>query len=170
MASDLPAALIPSAFGTALIERIRPSWVPPGAVGCLVCLALGGGTAAVATGWLDWLKMPRGHPAWKPGTAHGIINSGSLMLLAGALLVPDRRLELLAGASAGTLVAAWLGGEMVFHHGWRVRPAEEFEIVIEALGGTGAEVVQTAERQVDRYEREETFHLRRPSAGGNDEE
>jgi hypothetical protein len=171
MASDLPAALIPAAFGTALLERLRPRQVPPGTARFVTLLALAGGTGAVITGWLDWVRMPRAFPAWKTGTVHGIINSGSLMLVVGALRVPRRRLTFLAGAFGGVLVAGWLGGDMVFHHGWRVRPAEEFEIVAEALRGTdNEEVIQEARRRVDKYEREETFHLGGGSAEADDQE
>jgi hypothetical protein len=60
---------------------------------------------------------------------------------------------------------------MVFHHGWRVRPAEEFEIVAEALRGTDdEEVIREARRRVDKYEREETFHLGGGSAEDDDQE
>jgi hypothetical protein len=171
MASDLPAALIPAAFGTALLERLRPRRVPPGTARFVTLLALGGGAGAVITGWSDWVRMPREHPVWSKGIAHGLINSGSLVLVAGALKVPDRRLTFLAGAFGGVLAAAWLGGDMVFHHGWRVRPAEEFEIVTEALRGTDdEEVIREARRQVDKYEREETFHLGGGVAEGGDQE
>jgi hypothetical protein len=48
--------------------------------------------------------------------------------IVGASTGRKRRFGLLAAATGGLLVAAWIGGDLVFRFGWRVRPAEEAEI------------------------------------------
>jgi len=53
---------------------------------------------------------------------------------------------------------AWIGGDLVFRHGWRVRPAEEAEIVEERLqDAAGVAAFAAARRAVDDFERDRTF-------------
>jgi hypothetical protein len=55
-------------------------------------------------------------------------------------------------------VAAWIGGDLVYALGWRVRPAEELELMEEDLRSRGLLALQDkAREQVDRHERTETF-------------
>jgi hypothetical protein len=60
--------------------------------------------------------------------------------------------------AAGSLAGAWLGGELVFAHGWRVKPAEEYEIVARRVrdNGDGATIAE-AQHQVETHEKEKTF-------------
>jgi uncharacterized membrane protein len=115
--------------------------------------------AAGLVGWIDWLTVPSDHPVRRPATIHGLINTTALVALAAAVPTPRRRLKLLAIAQVAILVGAWIGGDLVFRHGWRVRPAEEAEIVEERLRGdpaaTGA--FADARRDVDDFERAKTF-------------
>jgi hypothetical protein len=109
-------------------------------------------------GWIDWLTIPGAHPARTPATLHGLINSAGLAALIGAAIGRKQRFGLLAAAAAGLLVAAWIGGDLVFRFGWRVRPAEEAEIVEQKLAAAGnIEVIQTARREVADFERRKTF-------------
>ena len=109
-------------------------------------------------GWIDWLTIPGEHPARTPATIHGVINTAGLVALLGASTVPKRRLGLLAVATAGLLVAAWIGGDLVFRFGWRVRPAEEAEIAESALVAAGqAQPFEQARREVADFERRKTF-------------
>jgi hypothetical protein len=65
---------------------------------------------------------------------------------------------LLAAATGGLLVAAWIGGDLVFRFGWRVRPAEEAEIAEQHLAESGRrEVFQQARQQVADFERRKTL-------------
>jgi uncharacterized membrane protein len=154
MLSDAPAALIPAAMVTQLWARIVRTPANDAAAARVRRLALtGAGTAGVA-GWWDWLKMPRDHPAWLPATLHGALNSAALLALLAAELTPSRRLRALATATGLVLAGGWIGGDLVFKHGWRVRPAEEYEIVAEHVS---AESVEKARREVDSFERRETY-------------
>jgi hypothetical protein len=68
------------------------------------------------------------------------------------------RLPLLAAATTTILVGAWIGGDLVFRHGWRVRPAEEAEIVEQRLDDRAAAAAfAAARREVADFERRKTF-------------
>lgn len=149
MLSDLPAALIPTALLAAAAERVRPRSETRFAATAISALALGSAMTAGLVGWWDWLTMPGDHPAHGPATTHGLLNTAGLGVGAVALLVPRRRLELLVVLNALLLVAAWIGGDLVYRLGWRVRPAEELELV--DAGKPRAE----ARALVDKHERED---------------
>jgi uncharacterized membrane protein len=163
MLSDLPAALIPAAF---LAELSR--WIVGGADGpgrrgreisdAATGAALAGAALAGVTGWLDWLTMPTEHPAQKPATLHGLINTAGLLSLIGAATLPRCRLPFLGFATGAVLVAGWIGGDLVFHYGWRVRPAEEAEIVEQDLAKSGITgYFERAREEVSDFERRKTF-------------
>jgi hypothetical protein len=152
--SDAPAALVPVALLNGVWSRIARKPSNDASAARSRRLALLGAGAAGATGWWDWLKMPRDHPAWLPATLHGALNSAALLALLAAELTPSRRLRALATATGLVLAGGWIGGDLVFKHGWRVRPAEEYEIVAEHVS---AESVEKARREVDSFERRETY-------------
>jgi uncharacterized membrane protein len=147
--SDLPAALIPTALLAALAERARPTSETRFAATSLCALALASGAAAGIAGWWDWLTMPADHPARGPATTHGLLNTAGLAVGAAAVVAPRRRLELLIGLNAVLLVAAWIGGDLVFRLGWRVRPAEELEQLDQGRSRDEARAI------VDEHERED---------------
>jgi uncharacterized membrane protein len=157
--SDLPVTLIPLALATELAgvlgsrgrRRRRRRANVSDAVTRLALIAAG--TAGIA-GWIDWLTIPREHAAQRPATLHGLINSAGVLALLGAASRPRLRLPLLGGAAAGVAVAGWIGGDLVFHHGWRVRPAEEAEMVAAKVG---QDPFEQARREIERFEREKTF-------------
>jgi hypothetical protein len=69
-----------------------------------------------------------------------------------------RRLKFLAAAEMAILVGAWIGGDLVFRHGWRVRPAEEAEIVEERSDDPAITAAfDEARRAVTDFERRKTF-------------
>src|SRR5256714_9391346 len=127
MLSDLPAALIPAALLAAAVERARPDRSPRYAARTSTELAFGSACLAGVIGWWDWLTIPGDHPVRLPATTHGLLNTAGLAVGAAAVLAPRRRLELLVVLNAALLVAAWIGGDLVYRLGWRVRPAEELE-------------------------------------------
>jgi hypothetical protein len=102
--------------------------------------------------------MPTEHPAQKPATLHGLINTAGLLALAGAVAWPRRRLPFLMLATAAVMVAGWIGGDLVFHYGWRVRPAEEAEIAEQSLAQAGMEKhFERARKEVSDFEHRKTF-------------
>jgi len=163
MLSDLPAALIPAAFLAELSCRVlgghkRSRHAGRAISDAATVAALAGAAAAGLTGWLDWLTMPTEHPAQKPATLHGLINTAGLLSLIGAATLPRRRLPFLGFATAAVMVAGWIGGDLVFHHGWRVRPAEEAEIVEKDLTAAGISgYFERARKEVSDFERRKTF-------------
>jgi uncharacterized membrane protein len=155
--SDGPVVLIPLAIAAELWERNGPA--EGIRFGDVVTLGAAATTlAAGLVGWIDWLTVPSGHPVRRPATIHGIINTTALVALAGAIPAGHRRLKFLAAAEVAILVGAWIGGDLVFRHGWRVRPAEEAEIV-EQRSDDAATVAAFAEarRDVADFERRKTF-------------
>lgn len=155
--SDGPAVLIPLALAAELWDRTSSRDVSP--FSDVVCATAGAtAAAAVLVGWLDWLTIPAEHPARKPALLHGIINSAGLLAVAAAARSRRLRLPLLTAATTGTLLAGWIGGDLVFRFGWRVRPAEEAELVEQSLTDpAGRKAFADARREVADFERRKTF-------------
>ena len=154
--SDGPVVLIPLAVAAELWDRIRGDRLRLG--GAATAAAAATASAAGLVGWIDWLTIPPDHPARRPATIHGIINTGAILAVSAAFAARRQRLQLLAAAAAAMFVGAWIGGDLVFRHGWRVRPAEEAEIVEEALQDpAGAAAFANARAEVADFERRKTF-------------
>jgi hypothetical protein len=86
-------------------------------------------------GIADYLQMEVDDPAQTTGFTHGLLNATGLTLgivsLAGrSLKTPgSRRGVWLGGLSTLVLLASgYLGGDLVFHRGWRVKPIEREEM------------------------------------------
>lgn len=156
--SDLPAALIPWAFLSSLAADLTRRRDAEAAAAWAVTAALGGSMAAGGAGWWDWLTMPREHAAHPPATIHGVINSMSLALVGAAMLRRRERTALLGAATLGVGVAGWIGGELVYHHGWRVRGAEEIELIEPKLKARdAADLLAAARGEIADFERRETY-------------
>ena len=155
--SDGPVVLIPLALAAELWDRTRNA----GGLRLGDVVTAGAATTASAAaiiGWIDWLTIPPEHPARRPATIHGLINSAAVLAVAAAVPARRRRLRLLSGAATAILAGAWIGGDLVFRHGWRVRPAEEAEIVEARLGDdTSMAAFAEARREVTDFERRKTF-------------
>jgi uncharacterized membrane protein len=155
--SDGPVVLIPLAVIAEVLERGR--LLDVGRVGDLLTgSAAAACLAAVTVGWIDWLTIPATHPVRRPATIHGLINTGVAVAVAAAVPARRQRIGLLSAAAATVVVGAWIGGDLVFRHGWRVRPAEEAEIVEEQSTDPAiAAAFASARREVEAFEREKTF-------------
>ena len=158
MLSDLPSTLLPAAFAAECARRIFPNERTRFLSDAVAYSALAGGLAAMAAGWIDWLTMPAEHAAKKPATTHGLINSTSMVATGASAVMPAHRLVLLGIAAAGVTVGSWIGGDLVFRFGWRVRPAEEAEIVQGRLSREGRpSYFAEAAQEVDEFERKRTI-------------
>jgi uncharacterized membrane protein len=157
--SDGPVVLIPVALAAELLDRTGRQGLDGPRLGDIATAsAAATGVAAATIGWIDWLTIPATHPARTPATLHGIINSMVTLAVVAAVPARGQRLGLLAVAAAAIGVGAWIGGDLVFHHGWRVRPAEEAELVEERLDDPATKAAfAAARRDVDEFEREKTF-------------
>ncbi len=152
--SDGPAALAPVALIAQLWAVLRRSDESRATARSITRFAWAASLVAGVAGWWDWTKMPREHPAWRPATVHGAANSALVGVLTVAAVSKRRRTKALAVASGLVGAGGWLGGRLVFHHGWRVRPAEEFEIVGKDVDPA---VISRARSEVDDFERRETY-------------
>ncbi|MDQ6794530.1 MAG: hypothetical protein M3067_06890 [Chloroflexota bacterium] len=155
--SDGPIVLIPLAFAADLWDRITSArGLRLGDV--LTAGAAATGLAAAVVGWIDWLTIPGEHPARRPATIHGLINTAAVLTVVVAVPARRRRLRLLTAATTAILTGAWIGGDLVFRHGWRVKPAEEAEIVEARLSDpAGVAAFAEARSEVADFERRKTF-------------
>ena len=156
--SDFPVVLIPAALLVELSRRALPGPDARRLSDAATAAALASATAAALAGWIDWLTMPTELPVQKPATLHGLVNTAGLVSLIGAATRPQRRLPFLGIAALAVMVGGWIGGDLVFHHGWRVRPAEEAEIVEKELAEAGMDhFFDRARKEVSDFERRRTF-------------
>ena len=145
MLSDLPVGALSLGIAcdiAGLVSR-RPAWRFAARAAHTGAFISGIGAAVV--GLWDYQAVPREHPARRVGALHGYLNAGVLSLLLASLLLrresqapADGRPRVaacaFAAAAFATLaVSGWLGGELVFHLGWRVIPAEHAEQLEAAL-------------------------------------
>ena len=93
-----------------------------------------GAVPAAITGFLDYSKMEQKDPAHTTASTHGILNAGIMALYGLNLVVRHnnkRSLFGLALSTAGTtalVLSGYLGGEIAYGRGWRVRSTERFEL------------------------------------------
>ena len=135
LATDLPAALIPTGFAFSVWGRLARSRDFEMA-GYLTTAA--GVISAIPTalfGLADYLQMEVEDPAQATGFTHGVLNATAVGLgiasLAGRSLkrpASDRGLWLGGVSTLVLLASAYLGGDLVYHRGWRVKPIEREEI------------------------------------------
>jgi uncharacterized membrane protein len=157
MLSDGPIALLPLALIAALIERGDRRRETTFASRSAATAAGATALAALTLGWWDWLTIPSDHEAYKPATLHGLINTAVTATAVAASRSPSYRVELLTAGCALLVVSAWIGGELVYRLGWRVRPAEELELLV-AEGPPRLDVYRRAAREkIADHERADTF-------------
>jgi uncharacterized membrane protein len=128
------------------------------------------GAVAAALGLWDYQAVPREHPARRVGAIHGYLNAGVLTLLLASLL--SRResqapvdgrpsaaaFAFAAGAFATLGVSGWLGGDLVYHLGWRVAPAEHAEQLESSLRERGdTDLIDQAHEIIQQYEQEHSL-------------
>ncbi len=102
-----------------------------------------GATPAAITGFLDYSQMEQKDPAHKTTTTHGLMNAGLIGLYGLNLLIRRNNKRSLWGFLLSTVgasalgVSAYLGGEIAYGRGWRVRSAERFELEWQKTHKTG---------------------------------
>ncbi|MBA3823928.1 MAG: DUF2231 domain-containing protein [Ktedonobacterales bacterium] len=127
-----------------------------------VGVALVGGIGAALVGLWDYQAVPRDSPTRSMGARHGILNTVVLVLLAasfglryGVGMVPalGQVASLLGLALVG--YTGWLGSQMVYDQGWRVKPAEYDEQIEASLRQAGnTATIEQAHTTVEQYARE----------------
>jgi hypothetical protein len=132
------------------VARARRSRETSFAADAAAACALLSFAPAVLLGWWDWLTIPAAHEARRPATTHGLINTTAAAFVLAAMW-RSRRAEFLAAALGLMTVSAWIGGDLVYRLGWRVRKAELYEQLEE--GKTREEAI----RAIEQHERDDTF-------------
>ncbi|HEX7008780.1 MAG TPA: DUF2231 domain-containing protein [Phycisphaeraceae bacterium] len=90
------------------------------------------GLAAGATGAADYLTIPDRTAAKQVANTHALLNLAVLGIYGASLAMrrkerrPSLAATLLSAVGAvGLMVSQWYGGQLVYHHGMRVREREE---------------------------------------------
>jgi len=135
LSTDLPAALIPTGFAFSVWGRLARS---PDFEKAGYLTTAAGVISAIPTalfGLADYLQMEVEDPAQATGFTHGVLNATAIGLgiasLAGRSLkrpASDRGIWLGGVSTLVLLASAYLGGDLVYHRGWRVKPIEREEI------------------------------------------
>jgi uncharacterized membrane protein len=133
--TDLPASLIPIGFAFSALGTLRKNRDFQKAGYLTTALGVVSAVPTALFGLADYLQMEVDDPAQLTGLTHGLLNITAVGLglgsLAGrSLRKPDSRRGLwLGGLSTLVLLAsAYLGGDLVYHRGWRVKPIEREEM------------------------------------------
>ena len=133
--TDLPIALVPTGFGLSLLGLVTddPRLEAAGYLNTVAGVAASVPTAL--TGLADYVQMEARDAAQKTGATHALLNTAAIVLgafsLGGRTLgrPRSRRGLWLGGLAAGLFLgSAYLGGDLVYHRGWRVKPIEREEI------------------------------------------
>lgn len=163
MLSDVPIGALVTSVVMDAIWLAQPSlvWLRGSEIALLVT-ACGAVLAALAGLW-DWFGIPSEHQAKSMAAYHGWTNVAWVGLIIASLIVHWR-----VGTAAGPIltfagllvagVAGWLGGDLVFRIGWRVKPAEHAEMLEEQLRKDGqGDRIERVHEEVRAYERDHTL-------------
>src|SRR5579859_844233 len=169
MLSDLPIGLTVAGVVFDIVGLLLRSGLWAFAANVSLGAAFLGGCAAALVGWWDYQTVPRDHPARRTGALHGYLNLSALIALLFSLLnrwltvlMPSSIISVpLLGSALALLalvllsLAGWYGGELVFHLGWRVTPAEHAEILEEELHQSGQDAqIEKVHAIVQQYKQE----------------
>jgi uncharacterized membrane protein len=106
-------------------------------------VGVAGTVPSAITGLMDFSQMKQNDPAHKMTLTHAIINSGVVSLYVVNILARSANRKskfgfLLSTVGAlGLAVSGYLGGEIAYGRGWRVRNAERFELEWQKRRGVG---------------------------------
>jgi uncharacterized membrane protein len=131
--SDYPATFMTSA---PLFDLAAKATRAPGLEGTGFWLGLAGVASAVpaaAAGILDYRRVGSHHPGKSTARTHGMLNTGALVAQSASLWMrrrdprhpPVASIALGLAAAGLTALAAHLGGELVYEHGFRVDAPED---------------------------------------------
>jgi uncharacterized membrane protein len=135
LSTDLPASLIPTGFAFSIWGRLSKNRDFEKAGYLTTSVGLAAAVPTALFGIADYLQMEVDDPAQPTGLTHGLLNATALGLGLGSLAgrslknPRSRRGLWLGGLSTLMLLAsAYLGGDLVYHRGWRVKPIEREEV------------------------------------------
>jgi uncharacterized membrane protein len=163
--TDLPvgALVAGTTFDLIGLATRHPKWRFAARAAHTCAFISGCGTALV--GLWDYQAVPIDHPARRVGAIHGYLNAAMMSLLGSSLLLrreakapasgrPSTLAVIFSTAAFAVLgVSGWLGGQLVYHLGWRVTPAEQDEQLEDALRKRGeTQLIQQAHDTVQQYE------------------
>lgn len=130
----LPLGAFPASYALDVLALLSKNDKLAEAAYYNLVIGCAGTLPAAAAGLLDYLQMDQKDPAQKTAVTHGLLNGGLIGLYSLNLLVRRKNKRSFFGfilstiGTMGLLASGWLGGEMSFGRGWRVRAAERFEL------------------------------------------
>lgn len=130
----LPAGLLPASYIFDVLAAVTNSDKMADAAFYNMLAGYAGSTVALTTGFLDYLQMAPDDPAKSMARTHGLMNAGLAAMYTVNLMARMKNHRSKLGfliSTVGTtalMVSAYLGGELAYGRGWRVRPLERFEM------------------------------------------
>jgi len=130
----MPAAMLPASFAFDIIGSATGRKSFSDAAYYAMVAGVGGALAAGAAGASDYFAIPGGTHAKRVARLHGLLNLGLVGLYGANLAMRARRrranpvsLAMSALGTAGLVVSAWYGGQLVYEHGVRVHGKADLE-------------------------------------------
>jgi uncharacterized membrane protein len=130
----VPVGVFPASYVLDVLAMITKSDKLAQASYYNMMIGCAGALPAALTGFLDYRQMDQKDPAQKTAVTHGLLNGGLIGLYTLNLLVRRKNKRSFFGfilstiGTMGLLASGWLGGEIAYGRGWRVRAAERFEL------------------------------------------
>lgn len=139
----LPVGLFPASYVLDILAMTTDSDSMAEAAYYNMLIGYAGAAAALTSGYLDYRQMAKNDPAKKMAFTHGVMNAALAGIYSLNLLVRLKNKRSGLGfllstlGTAGLMVSGYLGGEIAYGRGWRVRPVERFELEWQKLRKTG---------------------------------
>jgi uncharacterized membrane protein len=139
----LPVGTLPASYVLDVLAQVTGSDKLADAAFYNMLVGSASAIPAALTGFWDFTQMEGNDPAHKTAVTHGLMNGGLIALysLNIMLRLKNRRSKLGFALSSlamgGLLVSGYLGGEIAYGRGWRVRSAERFELKWQKENQTG---------------------------------
>ncbi len=135
-ATIVPVAigLLPASYALDILAMLTNSDELADAAYYNMLLGSVGAAPAALTGFWDFTSMAENDPAHKTAVTHGLMNGGIIALYGLNLWLRRNNKRSKLGfllstiGTAGLIASGYLGGEIAYGRGWRVRSAERFEL------------------------------------------
>ena len=130
----IPVGLFPASYVLDILALTTNNDALAEAAYYNMLMGYAGAGAALTTGYLDYRQMAKNDPAHSTATTHGLMNASLASIYALNLWVRRKNkrsglgLVLSTIGTLGLLVSGYLGGEIAYGRGWRVRPVQRFEL------------------------------------------
>lgn len=140
----IPIGVLPASYVLDILAMMTDSDALADAAYYNMLIGCAGAVPAAITGYMDYQKMGEKDPAHETAMTHGLANAGIMILYGINLWVRRNNRRSRLGfilSTIGTLAlgfSGYLGGEIAYGRGWRVRSTERFELNWQKANQKGA--------------------------------